>query len=237
MALAAEIRSKASLVAHWRLGIRDVWRHGGIADAIPANVSRTAGRHYGTAQGALTIGGGLALSSTDALADSTVFSGLSADYLRVDHHAALSLVGNLTLLAIVKPTSFADYRMLVAKTNGATAAPFHFYLSITTGVPFFYAGNGATETAVAGTAGLAAGAASFVAVTVSAGTVTHYLNGAANGSGSLGAQAISDAGQALYIGRRADGFPFAGPMGEVAMFNAALSASELLAFAVLGGFA
>jgi hypothetical protein len=64
-------------------------------------------------------------------------------------------------------------------------------------------------------------------VTVNGAVVTNYLNNLPNGNGLLGYQGY-DAGGALRIGSRDDlATQFAGELGEVLLYNRALSGSDL----------
>ncbi len=163
--------------------------------------------------------------TTGYLGSGISFDGTN-DYISVPHSSTLALTGDMTITAWVKPTD-RQYDGIVGKTSGNTAAPYDFYLTGTTGIPRFLRGNGSASASVDASAAPATGQWSHVAVVMSGTTVTHYLNGVANGSGTL-STTIGDAGGALRIGSRADDVTmFKGVMDDVRIYNRALSADEI----------
>ncbi len=149
------------------------------------------------------------------------------DYISVPHSSTLALTGDMTITAWVNPTDRSNYFGIIGKTSGNTAAPYDFYLTGTTGIPRLLRGNGSDSASVDATAAPATGQWSHVAVVMSGTTVTHYLNGVANGSGTL-STTIADTGGALRIGSRADDVTmFKGVMDDVRIYNRALNADEI----------
>jgi len=151
-------------------------------------------------------------------------------YINAGNGASIGLTGNMTIEAWVNPTDYSNYSGIAGKTSGTYGfpKPFDFYLTQNTGIPQLYRGNGTmgNYSNVAGTAAPATGVWSHIVVTISGNTVTHYLNGVVNGSGTLSAAGAGANGtESLFIGSRNDfATRFKGKMDEVRLLNAALSA-------------
>jgi hypothetical protein len=135
----------------------------------------------------------------------------------------------MTIEAWVKPTDYSNYAGIVGKTVGNLPAPYDLYLSQGSGLPTFLRGDGTWSHlgAVSGTSAPPLGRWSHIVVTISGTTVTHYLNGVQNGTGTL-ASLSRDAGTPLKIGSRDDLFTmFKGGIDEVAVYNVALTPSQV----------
>jgi len=183
----------------------------------------------GANPGTYTGGAGVTLGSAGATTDSDTAITLdgSTGYVSVPDAASLHIVGDITIEAWVHPTDLLNFNMIVTKDLLNVARPYEFRLDQTTGKAVLLNQAGVAVTA---TTGVAAGAWTHVAVTVAAGTATHYLNGAANGTGA--SSASTDGGGPLLIGARADlaaSQKFKGIIDEVAIYNSALSVTRLLA--------
>ena len=189
--------------------------------------------HLGNAGGALNAGDSTAAPSNGAITGATsgagkiglggAFSG-SSQYVDIGNGGKLQITGDLTLEAWVKPADFSNYNGIVEKSKVNLPAPYDFYLIVGSGIPVLYRGNGSTYAYVAGTGAPAAGQWSHIAVTMSATAVTHYLNGAANGSGAL-STTVTDGGTDAMIASRNDRFPmFKGGLDEVRISNTARTA-------------
>lgn len=151
------------------------------------------------------------------------------DYVAIAHSNSLALVGDMTIAVWMKVTDFSGYRGILGKTASSVPAPYDFYLQISNGLPYLYRGNGTTYAAVAGTVAPATGIWQHVVVTMSGTTVTHYLNGATNGSGTL-STTTTDTSQAVRIGSRNDGGTMMkGGLDEVRIYNRAFTESEIVA--------
>jgi len=150
------------------------------------------------------------------------------DWAIAPHQVQLAQIGDITISCWVNPTNFttAD-KYILSKMSGGFAAPYRFSLTLTTGLPSLARGNGAAQTAVAGTAAPTAGAWTHIAVTQLGTAVTHYLNGQPNGTGAL-SQATTDSGTALYIGQGLAGaLQFIGGLSNIRLYNRALSQTEI----------
>jgi hypothetical protein len=133
-----------------------------------------------------------------------VFDGLN-DYVSVPDADEISLLGDFTLECWVNVADFSSFRSIVGKTNGVNSQPFPFdyYLLTGSGIPSVLVGNGVSSQVVNATNAPAAGQWAHIAVVKSGTTVTHYLNGQPNGSGTITTTA-ADNNSTMLIGGRAD---------------------------------
>ena len=153
---------------------------------------------------------------------------------QVATNAAIEIVADITLCAWVNPTSYAGYRGIFGKcTAGAIPASYVFYLLTTTGLPSLQRGNGTVSGTVNATAAPPTGTWSHVAVTMKGTAVTHYLNGAPNGSGTL-STTLGDTGAALHLGNRVPTVPMLGGAQEFRIYNRALDPWEIRAINAAG---
>lgn len=161
------------------------------------------------------------------------FGGSTNSSVSVAHHSSLAITGNITIVEWVKVADRDGHYGIVSKTSNNLPASFDFYIQQTTGLPVLYRGNGQPGVYASVTASSAVPADDqwhMVAVTMSGTTVTHYLDGVANGTGTL-STTVADAGTSLKIGNRNDGnTPMDGDIDEVALFNTALSADRIAAY-------
>lgn len=189
----------------------------------------------GTSTG--TLSGGPTYKKTTR-GNAVTFSG--AGSINVGNSSALKITGPITIYACINLPNFTNLSFIINKTgsvNTGVPAPYDFYIQDTTGLPVLAKGNGAGATPgtnynqFVGSTGLTANTWNHVAVTMSGsnnGTVTHYLNGVVNGSGSLSfSGASTDGGANALIGSRADGGIFTGLMGHIYIYNRVLSATEI----------
>ncbi|MGC9046550.1 MAG: LamG-like jellyroll fold domain-containing protein, partial [Minisyncoccia bacterium] len=106
------------------------------------------------------------------------------DYVEVPDSDSISITGDMTIVAWIKVTDFANYNGIAGKTSGGLPAPYDFYLNQTTGIPAFYRGNGSANAYVTGTTAPQTGVWQHIAVTMQGTNVKHYLNGNLNGEGT-----------------------------------------------------
>jgi predicted outer membrane repeat protein len=157
-----------------------------------------------------------------------VFDG-NEDFLEASDSASLSITGDITITAWVKVTDFNGFRGIVGKTSVNVAAPYDFYLASGTGLPSLLRGNGTLFDSVDGTNPPMLNVWQHVAVTMSGTTVTHYLNGQVNGSGTL-STTIVDQNESLRIGSRDDlATDMLGRMDDVGVYDHAMAAQEVAA--------
>jgi hypothetical protein len=133
----------------------------------------------------------------------------------------------MSITAWVKVNDYSMSRGIVGKANNNTAGPYDFYLMGTTGLPYFWRGDGNNSDNIHGATAPTTGIWQHVAVTMKGTTVTHYLNGNANGTGNLSV-AIADAGKPLIIGSRDDAQTrMYGQIDDVRVYNYALTQEQI----------
>lgn len=146
----------------------------------------------------------------------------SASDLDVAHAASINITGNVTMFAVIWETDRASYRHVLSKGAANLGNPYQWILNTSTGRPLW----GRSGTTVFGTSAPVTSAFSILSVNVTVNAVTHYLNGAANGTGNT----TNDAGgtDPLHIGVRGDGLVKAkGYHGEILIYNSALSNTNM----------
>lgn len=165
--------------------------------------------------------------TTGKLGRALGFNG-SNQYVDIPSSSSTNITGDLTIEAWVNLTNYANANTIVAKTtgNGSANNTYELRTEQTTGKLQFLAFDSALRTV---TSSSAVGTSSFVHVAAvkSAGTVTLYINGSANGSpGSVGTSSSNS--NAVKIGARDDLTNFAkGTIDEVKIYGRALSAREI----------
>jgi hypothetical protein len=155
------------------------------------------------------------------------FDGLD-DYLEVPDSDSLSFTGDLTTFFIVKMDDFTTYRSVWAKTSNNLPAPTDFYTLPGSGIPQVYRGDGAAiATAVQGARPLRAGQFDLVGFSTTGATLTHFLNGAPNGTGTA-TTTTADLDRPLYIGTRDDSVTrLSGDLAELLVYDTTLSPADL----------
>ncbi len=151
------------------------------------------------------------------------------DQVSVSDSDSISLTNDMTLEAWVKPTDFANYNGILGKTTvGAVPQPYDFYIVQTTGIPRLLLGNGTIFGLKDGTRSLTTGVWQHITVTKNGNTVTHYLDGVENGTGTV-STTITDGGQSLLIGNRADSVTdMKGGLDEVKIYNYARTPVQII---------
>src|SRR6185295_10901677 len=110
---------------------------------------------------------------------------------------SLAILGDISVYAVVSFVDYGNYNAFVGKTAGAgnnIPASYDFYTVIGTGEPRFYRGNGDTVAVqVTGTVPPPLGAPHIVSVVMAGSSVSHFLDGQPNGTGTL-VSALADTG-------------------------------------------
>ncbi|HWF18019.1 MAG TPA: LamG-like jellyroll fold domain-containing protein [Verrucomicrobiae bacterium] len=164
------------------------------------------------------------------------FNSSSSNFLTAATSPSLAITNNMSIYAFVNFADLSAPREILSKTTGAQAAPYDYYAS-TGGNEVFYRGEGQNSGQFTSAAGASAGASHVLAVMMTgvtsgsgSGTVTHYLDGNANGSGTLtvgNPSLIADTGNPLWLGGRNDEVQWMnGQIGEILIFNSALSDAD-----------
>lgn len=166
------------------------------------------------------------------LSNATVSSGAltmnsANSFASVNSSASIGLVGNMTFSAWVNVSDFSIVRGIVGKTTQNIPNPYDWYLDSSSGKPRFLVGNGSLYGTVLGTNAPATGTWQHLAVVVSGKTITHYLNGVTNGTGTI-STTITNNTKNLYIGSRDDKVTqMKGSMDDIILYQRALSAEEV----------
>lgn len=149
----------------------------------------------------------------------------SSQYISVPHSSSISLTADMSMVCWLKVSAW-NWHMLFTKTNSGTAGPFMAYVNQVRGTIEFHRGNGTLSSYVESTTPITVNRWECVAATMRGTTVTHYLNGARNGTGTL-STTIGDSGNAMRLGNRPDGFWLSGQMANWRLYNRALSDDEV----------
>lgn len=150
------------------------------------------------------------------------------DYITIPHNSVFNITGSITISAWFKLDSNTKYMSFLTKrASGAIA--FQFYNTLTgggfDGNLRFAPGDGS---AYAGSSQIPTGSWNHGAIVVDNNSYTFYLNGSADGTGSLTLNTTNSAD--LTIGRLGDTANYGdGKVDEVAIFNSALSSSDITA--------
>ncbi len=176
-----------------------------------------------------TITGDVRLGITGALISDAnkamTFNGINGS-INVPDALNLRITGNLTIEAWVKPLNRSNFYFIVTKDDLNYPYPYEYRLEISNGIPNLLLG-GTSAISFLGTSAPPTDVWSYIVVTVSGSTVTHYLNGSLNGSRT---QVVSntDAAKPLRIASRDDNYSFFnGSLDEIAIYNKALTAAQI----------
>ena len=161
------------------------------------------------------------------------FDGIGS-YLQAAPAPSLVLTGDLSFYVVVNLTDLGTVtpnvaRELLSKTLGNKPAPFDYYVGGSLLDATLYRGDGNNNGHVVSVAPPTTGVPHVLSVGMQGTNVSHFLDGTANGSGTI-STSIADAGTPLGIGARNDLAQFMyGGMSEVLIFNAALSPADRIA--------
>jgi hypothetical protein len=160
---------------------------------------------------------------------SIVFDG-SDDLVNCGNGSSLAITGDISICMWVYITSFSGYNGLVGKTS-ANSLPgsYDSYTNAGGGIVSFLRGNGDFAfSTVSSTNPLTINTWQHIGMTMTGTTVAHYLNGNANGGGTL-STTVGDNGSSVYIGNRGDNFTdMNGRIASTQIYNRALSQAEVL---------
>jgi hypothetical protein len=140
----------------------------------------------------------------------------------VGNDSSLSISGALSITAWIYADSLSGYPMIISKRAGASSHAYQFY---STGSKINY-NNG---TIVQSTGTISIGAWTHVGVTFDgSGGVSFYINGSSAGTATAASSNPTNS-SSVTIGKAYNGNYFDGKIDELAMFNSALSASDVTA--------
>ena len=152
---------------------------------------------------------------------------------------SLAITRDMTIIAVVNFASLdgGTNGTIVSKT-GATSknipAPYDYYVSAINSPAHLYRGNGTAYGQFTATKGPSLGIPHVLAVTETGNTVSHFLDGAANGTGILNGgfleTSATDAAQPLSIGIRADAINrLTGDLSELIIAGSPISSYDVAA--------
>ncbi|MEL6717332.1 MAG: LamG-like jellyroll fold domain-containing protein, partial [Bacteroidota bacterium] len=152
------------------------------------------------------------------------FDGID-DYIEVADSDELSLTDDFTIEAWVNVSEFDLFRSIIGKTAQNLPAPFDYYLL--SGRPNLLVGDGANFVSVVATNVITAGQWAHLAVVKNGNSITHYLNGEPNGTGTADI-VLADNNSSMIIGSRADlAIKMKGSMDELRIWNTARTIAQI----------
>jgi hypothetical protein len=215
------------------------------------NVTTDAGTNTVNAWNDLTVNGnnlsqGLGapyepVLDTNAWGDPVItFNATNETFMEAGTSSSLAITGDISIIAVMNFASLIPNTNgeVVSKTGAGSAAnipaPYDYYVT-STGA-HLYRGNGSSYGQVSASSTPSAGAPHILAVSESGNTVTHYLDGAAAGSGVLNnnfnESSCTDAGQPLSIGIRGDAVNrLTGDVAELIIAGSSISSYDVTALA------
>jgi len=147
-------------------------------------------------------------------------------FLEIPPSSSLTVERDFTIYAVSVFDDFANYNGIFAKTAVNLPAPFDFYLSVNSGRPSLFRGNGSGYSSFQGASAPTNGQACIISAIVGGTNGTLYLNGAFNGGGALTA-GVGDVGLPARVGNRDDLVTrLKGSMAELIFIRGAVSSAE-----------
>ncbi|MCL5098766.1 MAG: Ig-like domain-containing protein [Candidatus Omnitrophica bacterium] len=155
----------------------------------------------------------------------------TTQYLDINGAPDLTITGDISIFCVVECDDFDVWRAIWAQTPSGNAAPNEYRIQITSGLPFFIRGGPNDLDTVTATRPLTAGEFAMLGVEAEGQAITHFLNGATNGSGTISVTPV-DGGVAPRIGSRNDLVTqMKGDIAELLVYNRALSEAERMSLA------
>ncbi len=159
------------------------------------------------------------------------FNAANTNYLQIASSPSVALTADMTIYAVANFSDYNSPRELVGKTKVNIPAPYDYYVQSAASGAHLYRGNGSTYGQFTATSAPSVGQPHVLAVTMAGTNITHYLDGAAAGSGilnnSFNVANITDAGTPLGIGSRNDLAQLMnGDIAEVMIFSDAVSPND-----------
>src|ERR1035441_6419952 len=172
--------------------------------------------------------------ATNALGDTVIrFTGTNRTTMYANSSATLAIIRDISIVAVVNFASLdgGTNGDIVSKTGTSAniPQPYDYYVIDTNSGARLYRGNGTAYGQFTATKGPSLGTPHIVVVTETGNTVSHFLDGAASGTGILTGgfnetSATDNSGQFLYVGTRGDGINrLTGDLSELIMAGSPLS--------------
>ena len=155
------------------------------------------------------------------------FNAANETILAAQDSSSLELTGDMTVFAVVNFATLAGGTNgeIIGKTSANIADPYDYNVNASS--VLLSRGNGGTAAFVSSAKAPSTGVSHLLEVEMQGTTVTHRLDGAGNGAGTL-STAIADTTQPVYIGTRADGVSrLTGDINELMLVSSALSPSDV----------
>jgi hypothetical protein len=149
-------------------------------------------------------------------------------YLEVVSSPSLALTNDLSIFFSGSIDDFASVRSICGKTQIAQPHPFDYNVNVS-GLAQLSRGDTRGTSTVVSSGPLSASNNVVAGVTLSGSFATHYLQGFANGTGSMGYGTIDDGFDLLIGSRDARDIYFKGNLRELLIYNRALVGSDLQA--------
>src|SRR6185369_12352610 len=137
----------------------------------------------------------------------------------------LAITGDMTIVTAINFADYAAGREILGKTLANQPASYDYYILNATTLRLLR-GNGVASVGPNFTTVPSAGVPHTLAVTMQGTTVTHYIDGVSIGTGTINTP-MADSGTPMRIGSRNDLAQYMkGDIGEIMIFNSALSAAD-----------
>ena len=144
----------------------------------------------------------------------------SNDYIELGNDSSLNISGALSITAWIYADSLAGYPMILSKRASAGSHAYQFY---STGSKINY-NNG---TIVQSSGSITTNVWTHIGVTFDgSGGVAFYINGSSAGTATAASSNPTNSGN-LTVGKAYNGNHFNGKIDELAIFNSALSSSQI----------
>ena len=167
--------------------------------------------------------------ATNALGQPVVrFNGANNTQMFAFDAPSLKLTNDMSVFAVVNFATLdgGTNGMIVGKDNVNQPAPYDYY-AFSTNTVRFLRGNGTVSANVNSSSGPSLGVTHLLDVVMQGTNVTHRLDGAKNGTGTL-STTIADTSGLLFIGSRGNnGISLTGDMSELILAGSTLTASDV----------
>jgi hypothetical protein len=165
------------------------------------------------------------------------FTATNETFMQAASTPSLAITGDMSIIAVVNFATLdgGTNGEIVSKTGASSkniAAPYDYYVIATNTGARFYRGNGSAFGQVTASQAPSLGTPHILTVTETGNTVSHFLDGAASGTGilnnSFNETSATDAGQPLSIGIRGDAINrLAGDLSELIIAGSPISSYDV----------
>lgn len=158
--------------------------------------------------------------------------GFGGNDVSVPDHSALDITGDISLGIWCYPTlGFPGENDMIFKNNAFGTSNYDWFLNAAVGNAKFGQDTGSGRQTVAASAGVANVTWTFLFLVKSGTTVTHYLNAATNGSGTISNIGVTTNASHLRIARNEENtHTFYGRLARAVVYNTAISGARISAY-------